>query len=101
MKNLIQAGKVCTKKGYLEILKPKTERDKEKNSEDKEKTKEDVQTVIDKDVKTAYNNAKIIAETYGNLYERDLSSNMYKVENTDTFFLTQDGYVYNFSSVIL
>ena len=60
----------------------------------KETTKEDVQTVIDKDVKTAYNNAKIIAETYGNLYERDLSSNMYKVENTDTFFLTQDGYVY-------
>ena len=51
----------------------------------KETTKEDVQTVIDKDVKTAYNNAKIIAETYGNLYERDLSSNMYKVENTDTF----------------
>ena len=60
----------------------------------KETTKEDVQTVIDKDVKTAYNNAKIIAETYGNLYERDLSSNMYKVENIDTFFLTQDGYVY-------
>ena len=60
----------------------------------KETTKEDVQTVIDKDVKTAYNNAKTIAETYGNLYERDLSSNMYKVENTDTFFLTQDGYVY-------
>ena len=60
----------------------------------KETTKEDVQATIDKDVRTAYNNAKIIAETYGNLYERDLSNNMYKVENTDTFFLTQDGYVY-------
>lgn len=60
----------------------------------KETTKEDVQAIIDKDIRTAYNNAKIIAETYGNLYERDLSNTMYKVDNTDTFFLTQDGYVY-------
>lgn len=60
----------------------------------KKTTVENVQSTIDKDVRTAYNNAKIIAETYGNLYERDLSSNMYKVDHTDTFFLTQDGYVY-------
>jgi hypothetical protein len=57
-------------------------------------TKEDVQKTIDNDIKTAYNNAKIIASEYGNLYERDLSSSIYKVDNTSTFFLTQDGYVY-------
>lgn len=57
-------------------------------------TKEEVQKTIDNDVKMAYNNAKIIAATYGNLYERDLSDSMYKVDNTGTFFLTQDGYVY-------
>ena len=39
-------------------------------------------------------NAKIIADQYGTLYERDLSSDMYKVENAKTYFLTQDGYVY-------
>lgn len=57
-------------------------------------TEEDVQKTINNDVKTAYTNAKIIAEQFGNLYERDLSSDIYKVENTSTFFLTQDGYVY-------
>lgn len=57
-------------------------------------TVDEVQSTIDKDIRTAYNNAKIIAETYGNLYERDLQNSMYKVDHTDTFFLTQDGYVY-------
>lgn len=57
-------------------------------------TVDEVQSTIDKDIRTAYNNAKIIAETYGNLYERDLSNSMYKIDHTDTFFLTQDGYVY-------
>ncbi len=60
----------------------------------KETTAVDVQKTIDNDIKTAYTNAKIIAEQFGNLYERDLSSNIYKVENTSNFFLTQDGYVY-------
>lgn len=60
----------------------------------KETTEEDVQKTINNDVKTAYTNAKIIAEQFGNLYERDLTSDIYKVENTTTFFLTQDGYVY-------
>lgn len=60
----------------------------------KETTPEEVQQTIDKDIRTAYNNAKIIAAEYGNLYERDLSSSIYKIDNTDTFFLTQDGYVY-------
>lgn len=60
----------------------------------KENTLEDVQKTIENDVRTAYNNAKIIAAEYGTLYERDLSSSIYKVENASTFFLTQDGYVY-------
>lgn len=60
----------------------------------KETTEDEVQKTIDNDVKTAYTNAKIIAEQFGNLYERDLTSDMYKVANTSTFFLTQDGYVY-------
>lgn len=53
-----------------------------------------VQSTINNEVKTAYNNAKIIAAEYGNLYERDLNSDIYKVENATTFFLTDDGYVY-------
>ncbi len=60
----------------------------------KETTDVEVQKTIDNDIKTAYTNAKIIAEQFGNLYERDLSSDIYKVENTSNFFLTQDGYVY-------
>ncbi len=57
-------------------------------------TLENIQTTINDDVKKAYNNAKIIAESYGTLYERDLQSEIYKLENTQNFFLTQDGYIY-------
>lgn len=61
---------------------------------EKETTNEVVQTTITNDIRVAYNNAKLIADQYGILYERDLSSDMYKVENATTYFLTQDGYVY-------
>ncbi len=57
-------------------------------------TNAEVQNIINQDIKTAYNNAKIIAEEYGVLYERDLQNEIYKIENTENFFLTQDGYVY-------
>ena len=60
----------------------------------KQTDSETVQASIKNDIKTAYNNAKIIAEEYGVLYERDLENDMYLVENTTTFFLTQEGYVY-------
>ncbi len=60
----------------------------------KETTVDKVQNTINDDIKKAYNNARIIAEEFGNLYERDLSSEMYKVESTTTFFLTDEGYVY-------
>lgn len=55
---------------------------------------ESIQTTINDEVKKAYNNAKIISENYGTLYERDLKSEIYKIENTQNFFLTQDGYIY-------
>ena len=60
----------------------------------KQTTPNKVQSIIDSDVKQAYTNAKIIAAEYGTLYERDLSSDIYKVENTQNFFLTQDGNIY-------
>lgn len=60
----------------------------------KETSVDKVQSTINDDIKKAYNNAKILAAEFGNLYERDLSSDIYKVENATTFFLTQDGYVY-------
>ena len=60
----------------------------------KELTLEGIQKIINEDIEKAYNNAKIIAADFGNLYERDLSSEIYKIENATTFFLTQDGYVY-------
>lgn len=60
----------------------------------KEKSKDEIQNLINDEIKTAYTNAKIIAAEYGNLYERDLKSDIYKVENAKEYFLTQDGYVY-------
>lgn len=60
----------------------------------KNETVESVQSKITDEIKTAYTNAKIIAAEYGNLYERDVEGDMYKVENATTFFLTDDGYVY-------
>ena len=53
-----------------------------------------VQDTINAEIKTAYDNAVIISEQFGLMYERDLKSDIYKVENTENYFLTQDGYVY-------
>lgn len=60
----------------------------------KETTYEEVQNTINKDIQKYDTNAKILAAEYGETYVRDLKSDMYKVENTSTYFLTQDGYVY-------
>ena len=60
----------------------------------KKTTKEVVQVNINDEIKKVYNNAKIIANEYGTLYERDLNSDIYKVENSNVYFLTDDGYVY-------
>ena len=60
----------------------------------KKTTADVVQSNINSEIKTAYENAKIIASEYGTLYERDLESEIYKVENAEVYFLTDDGYVY-------
>ena len=54
----------------------------------------DIQKTIRDDIQTAYTNAKLIADEYGSLYERDVNGDLYKIENSNTYFLTQDGYVY-------
>ena len=66
----------------------------EETIEAKSLTKSAVQDTINQDVKTAYDRAKELAAEYGALYERDLKSDIYTVENTENFFLTQEGYVY-------
>jgi hypothetical protein len=60
----------------------------------KETTTQAVQNKIDDSIKTAATNAKILAADYDNIYERNVHDDMYKVENTANFFLTDDGYVY-------
>ncbi len=57
-------------------------------------TLESMQNTINDEIKKAHNNALILAADYGTFYERDLSSDIYKLENTSNFFLTQDGYIY-------
>ena len=61
---------------------------------EKGKTNEEIQNIINEDIKKAYNNAEIIADQYGTLYQRDLSSDIYKLENAENSFLTRDEYVY-------
>lgn len=62
--------------------------------ESKETTKENVQDTINAEIKKAYKDAQIISSEYGTLYERDLTSDMYKIEESNVYFLTDDGYVY-------
>ncbi len=57
-------------------------------------TNEIVQKSINDEIKTAYENAQIIASEYGQLYKRDLTNKMYKIESSNVYFLTDDGYVY-------
>ncbi len=60
----------------------------------RELTTDEVQTKINSSIKEADHNAKIIAEQFGNLYQRDLNSSIYKVENAETYFINQDGFLY-------
>ncbi len=60
----------------------------------KETTKEIVQKSIQDEIKNAYDKAQIIANEYGTLYQRDLNSDKYKIESSNVYFLTDDGYVY-------
>ncbi|MGN1299692.1 MAG: hypothetical protein ACI4UE_06910 [Candidatus Scatovivens sp.] len=60
----------------------------------KQITKKDVQNNIDEEIKKAYNNALAISEQYGTTYNRKLNDEMYKIDNTKVFFLTNEGNVY-------
>lgn len=57
-------------------------------------TSQIVQKSIHDEIKIAYQNAQIIANEYGELYERDLTNPMYQIESSNVYFLTDDGYVY-------
>ncbi len=57
-------------------------------------TPEEVQNSIHTEIKTAAANAQIIANEYGTLYQRNVESEQYKVQNATEYFLTDDGYVY-------
>ena len=60
----------------------------------KETTEEEVQDDIDSSIQTAYENAMAIASEYGSTVTRDPEDEMYKIENSEDYFLTDDGYVY-------
>ena len=60
----------------------------------KETTEDEVQKTIDSSIQTSYENALAIANEYGTTVTRDLEDEMYEIENTEDYFLTDDGYVY-------
>ena len=57
--------------------------------------KEIVQEAIDETIKTSYDNSQAIANEFGTETVReDPESEIYKLENAEDYFLTDDGYVY-------
>jgi hypothetical protein len=55
---------------------------------------ETVQNTINSTIQIASDNSNEIAKEYGAAFTRDPNDNMYKVENAENYFLTDDGYVY-------
>lgn len=60
----------------------------------KETSESAVQTAIDTAIKTAADNAEALAQEFGTSLKRNPDDKMYKVANADTYFLTDEGYVY-------
>jgi hypothetical protein len=60
----------------------------------KESTVDAVQESIDSNIKVSAENAEEIAKEYGSAFTRNIEDEMYKIDNIDTFFLTDEGYVY-------
>ena len=56
--------------------------------------KNDVQNKIDEEIKKINNQTQSINNEGYNLYMRDVNSDIYKVENTQTFFLGKNNYLY-------
>ncbi len=55
---------------------------------------ETVQENIDNTIQTAYENSQAIANEFGTEVIRDPEDDMYKIDKTENYFLTDDGYVY-------
>lgn len=94
--SLKEAGKSekVSLKTYTYSMEKKKEVSLEELIELKGMTKESVQKTIQNEIKIAYQNAQVIANEYGSLYQRDVTSDQYKIENSHHYFLTDDGYVY-------
>ena len=60
----------------------------------KETTNEAVQKSINEEIQKVSKNLEVIASEYGTVYERNVESDIYKVDSAETYFLTDDGYVY-------
>lgn len=62
--------------------------EKTKNKEKK------VQSKIDDEIEKYNKNALAVAEEFGSTYTRNLSSDIYKIENTEEYFVTDSGKLY-------
>lgn len=60
----------------------------------KQTTTETVQKTINSEIEKVSKNLELIANEYGTVYERNVDSDIYKVESAQNYFLTDDGYVY-------
>lgn len=60
----------------------------------KETNEGELQKTIKNEIKIANNNAKALQDLGYQIYQRDINNNIYKIDQTDTFLLTQEGYVY-------
>ena len=60
----------------------------------KQTTTESVQKSINDEIKKVSKNLEEISNEYGDVYKRDIESDIYKIESAKTYFLTDDGYVY-------
>lgn len=54
----------------------------------------DVQKTINNTIAQEYEDSKIISEEYGNIYERNVDDDMYKIENTECYYITNNGDIY-------
>ena len=59
----------------------------------KNKKEKEVQNAIEKEIKKSASNAKALSEYY-DAYQRNVNDEIYKIEKSNQFLVTQDGYVY-------
>ena len=57
-------------------------------------TDKTAQKEINSGIKIATKNAKSLSKEYDSVYQRDESSEMYKIENAENYFYTNDGTIY-------